>query len=166
MILLTGNSGFLGKSIVRNLSAKKISFLSIGRNIHSDIVCDLSIKIPIISKEIIDLVVHAAGKAHSIPKTSFEKIQFYEDNIKSANKNGLNIDISTLKDALVLNVGVSTENIDALEGALDSVAKIELTLSGNDTQTAFNQFLESHLYSLKYFGQVIVLSLYQRVCFE
>jgi nucleoside-diphosphate-sugar epimerase len=81
MILLTGNSGFLGKSIVRNLSAKKISFLSIGRNIHSDIVCDLSIKIPIINKEIIDLVVHAAGKVHSIPKSSFEKSQFYNDNI-------------------------------------------------------------------------------------
>lgn len=70
---------------------------------------------------------------------------FYEDNIKSANKKGLNLDIATLKDALVLNVGVSTENIDALEGALDSVTKTELSLSGNDTQTAFNQFLESHM---------------------
>ena len=81
MILLTGSSGFLGYSIIKNLTNKNISFLSIGRNIQSDIICDLSIKIPIINKGTIDLAVHAAGKVHFIPKTRFEKIQFYDDNI-------------------------------------------------------------------------------------
>ena len=81
MILLTGSSGFLGYSIIKNLTNKNISFLSIGRNIQSDIVCDLSIKIPLINNGTIDLAVHAAGKAHFIPKTRLEKIQFYDDNI-------------------------------------------------------------------------------------
>lgn len=81
MILLTGSSGFLGYSIIKNLTNKNISFLSIGRNIQSDIICDLSIKIPIINKGTIDLAVHAAGKVHFIPKTRFEKIQFFDDNI-------------------------------------------------------------------------------------
>lgn len=70
---------------------------------------------------------------------------FYEDNIKSANQKGLNLEIKTLRDALVLNVDISTENIDSLEGMLESETTTELTLSGNDTQTAFNQFLESHM---------------------
>lgn len=70
---------------------------------------------------------------------------FFGDNVKLANDKGLNLDIKQLKDSLVLNVEVSTETIDSLEGLLDSRSTTDLTLSGNDTQTAFNLFLESHM---------------------
>ena len=70
---------------------------------------------------------------------------FFEENIKSANAKGVELDIKQLKDQLALNVDISTEKIDELEGLLESGKITELNLSGNDTQTAFNQFLESHM---------------------
>ena len=71
--------------------------------------------------------------------------KFFNENAEIANKKGLEIDIKQLKDATVLNVGVSTEKLDSLEGELESSSTTELFLSANDTQTSFNQFLEAHM---------------------
>lgn len=62
-----------------------------------------------------------------------------------AKKKGINLDVKILKDALALNIDVSTENIDSLEGLLEGSTTTELNLSGNDTQASFNLFLESHM---------------------
>ena len=70
---------------------------------------------------------------------------FFSDNIELAKSKGIDLDIKQLKDALALNIDVSTEKIDSLEGLLESGKTTELNLSGNDTQTTFNQFLESHM---------------------
>ena len=77
-ILITGANGFLGRAIVNELSTDfKISSLS--RN-DTDYKVSLEKEIPNFIKKF-DLVIHAAGKAHSVPKTAFEKQQFYDINV-------------------------------------------------------------------------------------
>ena len=81
MILLTGASGFLGKSILNFFSSQDISILSLGRNSLNEIKCDLSSEIPNLNFTEIELVIHAAGKAHSIPKNQLEINRFFEVNV-------------------------------------------------------------------------------------
>ena len=76
MVLLTGSSGFLGKIINKEFTP---NVRTLGRVSSSDICSDLSREIPLLCK--CDLVIHAAGKAHSIPKTDTEKKQFYDVNV-------------------------------------------------------------------------------------
>lgn len=80
MILLTGASGFLGK-IIRLKYQKEI--ISLGRSEDEDIVCDLSKQIPVLPA--ISVVIHAAGKAHSVPKTEAENQEFYRVNVDGTN---------------------------------------------------------------------------------
>lgn len=75
--LLTGASGFLGQRIEYILGTD--NFTSLGRS-KSDIICDLSSQIPKLPS--LDLVIHAAGKAHSVPKTDEEKQEFFNVNVK------------------------------------------------------------------------------------
>ena len=77
-ILITGANGFLGRVIVNELSTDfKISSLS---RSSGDYKISLENEIPNFNKKF-DLVIHAAGKAHSVPKTAFEKKQFYDINV-------------------------------------------------------------------------------------
>ena len=75
----------------------------------------------------------------------FGEDSFYQDNISIAEEKGLNLNIDILKDSLSINVEVQTESIDSFEGILESNSVTDLRLSGNDTQTAFNRFLEEHM---------------------
>jgi nucleoside-diphosphate-sugar epimerase len=76
--LLTGANGFLGKIISNQISdSNKIWTLS--RN-GSDFIFFLEKEIPDFTLKF-DLVIHAAGKAHSVPKTELEKEEFYKVNV-------------------------------------------------------------------------------------
>lgn len=77
-LLLTGASGFLGAIIVKTL---KLNFKinTVGRTKVNDIVCDLSDTVPDIN-QVYDLVVHAAGKAHSLPRNEKEAKEFEDIN--------------------------------------------------------------------------------------
>lgn len=77
-ILLTGATGFLGKIISKNLSMVH-EIVKLSRT-ASDINVSLDKEI-LDFKESFDLVIHSAGKAHSVPKTEEEKRQFYEVNV-------------------------------------------------------------------------------------
>lgn len=81
-ILLTGASGFLGKHIYDYLKSKDYEIISLGRSSLNDIICDLSIEVPLLKIDSLALVIHAAGKAHSIPKTEEEKKHFFDVNVK------------------------------------------------------------------------------------
>lgn len=74
--LLTGSNGFLGRYIISKISSSNIITLDIS---NADIVCDLAISKPNIPENI-DIVIHAAGKAHFIPKTENEKQLFFDIN--------------------------------------------------------------------------------------
>ena len=77
-ILITGANGFLGKSIVKELTDNhKLRSLS---RTCGDYQVSLETDVPNF-KHKFDLVVHAAGKAHSVPKTESERRQFYNVNV-------------------------------------------------------------------------------------
>lgn len=77
-LLLTGSTGFLGKMIENEFFFKyKVSCLS---RTSKDYPILLEKDVPFFNEKF-NLVIHAAGKAHSIPKTDFEKEQFYDVNV-------------------------------------------------------------------------------------
>ena len=78
-ILLTGSNGFLG-SIIKDELTIGNNIVTLSR-VNSDYKISLEKKVPKF-KDFFDLIIHVAGKAHSIPKTSAEKKQFYDVNVK------------------------------------------------------------------------------------
>lgn len=78
-ILLTGANGFLGKIIIKLLN-NDYNFFTLSTTVGNYHVF-LDKEIPRF-RERYDLVVHAAGKAHSVPKTEEEKRKFFEVNVR------------------------------------------------------------------------------------
>jgi nucleoside-diphosphate-sugar epimerase len=78
MILLTGSSGFLGQYILKVLGKENVKTL--GRGI-SDIVANLKSEVPAFHDNF-TMVIHAAGKAHTVPKTDMEKQEFFDVNVQ------------------------------------------------------------------------------------
>lgn len=78
-LLLTGASGFVGKNILPIL-AQNYAVATLGRGTENEIVADLSKDVPELSEKF-DIVVHAAGKAHSVPRTSAEVQAFFDVNL-------------------------------------------------------------------------------------
>lgn len=77
-ILVTGANGFLGKSIVKELS-KDNTLFSLSRS-FGDYKVSLDSEIPVFNQKF-DLVIHAAGKAHTIPNGRTENKQFFDVNV-------------------------------------------------------------------------------------
>lgn len=80
-VLLTGYSGFLGKYIYSFLEKQGVEVISIGRQKQNHIIADLSNSTLLIGQAF-DSIIHAAGKAHSVPKTEAEKQDFFYVNAK------------------------------------------------------------------------------------
>ncbi|MES2064265.1 MAG: NAD-dependent epimerase/dehydratase family protein [Bacteroidota bacterium] len=80
-ILLTGASGFLGGIIYNHLKNDlNIDVITLGRDASNDIVQDISDKgftLPAVKT-----VIHAAGKAHTVPKTAEEAKMFMDVNLE------------------------------------------------------------------------------------
>jgi nucleoside-diphosphate-sugar epimerase len=75
-VLLTGANGFLGKNLRQGLLEHDITTL--GRS-NSDVNVDLSTTEPAFNRKF-DLVIHAAGQAHLVPKVTREINHFYNVN--------------------------------------------------------------------------------------
>lgn len=75
-VLVTGASGYLGRAIMQGASFKHP--ISLSRR-NSDINCDLQTGVPVLNQY--DMVIHAAGKAHVVPRTEGEKKQFFNVNV-------------------------------------------------------------------------------------
>ena len=78
--LLTGASGFLGNYIFDFLKKSGFQITTLGRAKSNNIICDLSSTVPIFTNKI-STVIHAAGKAHIVPKTEAEKNDFFAVNL-------------------------------------------------------------------------------------
>lgn len=79
-VLITGSNGFLGNIINQKLKSS-CDVNTLGRQ-NSDYCIDLSSGDSIKFTQKFDLVIHAAGKAHIIPKTSIENDSFFNVNVK------------------------------------------------------------------------------------
>ena len=77
-LLFTGASGFLGYNI-RPILEKTYDVHTIGLTDDDDIKFNIAKDIPPINTHY-DVVLHAAGKAHTVPKTEAEKQVFYDVN--------------------------------------------------------------------------------------
>lgn len=77
-LLFTGASGFLGNNTLPLLE-KSYDVHTIGLTDDDDIKVNLAKKVPPITTHY-DVVLHAAGKAHIVPKTEEEKQAFYDVN--------------------------------------------------------------------------------------
>ena len=77
-LLFTGASGFLGYNI-RPILEKSYDVHTIGLTDDDDIKINMAKEVPPINTHY-DVVLHAAGKAHVVPKTEAEKQAFYDVN--------------------------------------------------------------------------------------
>lgn len=79
--LLTGANGFLGSIITNYLVNSGNEVISLGRtsaNINADITQPFTINNSVKA----DIVIHAAGKAHSVPRTREEEQFFFDVNLR------------------------------------------------------------------------------------
>lgn len=79
-LLFTGASGFLGSNIYPILK-DKYTISTIGLTPQDDYTVNIAEKIPLLNMSF-DIVLHAAGKAHSVPKTEMEKKLFFDVNLQ------------------------------------------------------------------------------------
>ena len=79
-LLFTGASGFLGKNIC-SLLGNRYVISTIGLTPQDDYYIDIAQKIPCLNEQY-DIVLHAAGKAHSVPQTDEEKNAFFDVNLQ------------------------------------------------------------------------------------
>lgn len=86
-ILITGASGFFGKIISDQLIKLGYQLITLGKQKGNNIQVDLTkglFKIP--GTKNIDVVIHAAGKAHSVPKTSVQIKDFFDVNFEGTKR--------------------------------------------------------------------------------
>lgn len=84
-ILLTGAQGFLGTYIQKSLANAGYNVDTLGRGAGNSVVCDLGKEQPILTQQY-QAVVHAAGKAHMVPKTEEEKKAFFDVNLEGTQR--------------------------------------------------------------------------------
>lgn len=77
-LLMTGATGFVGENVLPLLESY-YHVTTCGRSPESGIRADLSKEIPVFSDKY-DIVLHAAGKAHTVPKTEEEIKEYYDIN--------------------------------------------------------------------------------------
>lgn len=79
-LLLTGGTGFLGKNILSGLR-ENYAVTTLGLSAGNDVSCNLATEIPALGT-CFDIVLHAAGKAHTIPRNLEEEKSFFDVNRK------------------------------------------------------------------------------------
>ena len=79
-LLFTGASGFLGSN-VRPLLEKTYDVTTVGLLPQDDYTINMAKGVPELHEQY-DVVLHAAGKAHSVPKTEAEKKVFFDVNLQ------------------------------------------------------------------------------------
>lgn len=77
-LLFTGGTGFLGKNVMPILT-QKYEVTTCGITPNDMIKANLAKEVPALPK-LYDVVLHACGKAHVVPKTEAEKQAFYDVN--------------------------------------------------------------------------------------
>lgn len=79
-LLFTGGSGFLGRNI-RPVLDRHYAVTTCGNAPADDIYANLAAEIPVLGKQF-DIVLHACGKAHMVPRSPEEIQSFFDVNYK------------------------------------------------------------------------------------
>ena len=80
-ILISGAFGFLGRVVSASYNESGNTIISLGIENENNIICDLSKEVPLLTDKI-EVVIHAAGKAHVIPRTAKEAEDFFSVNFQ------------------------------------------------------------------------------------
>ena len=102
-LLLTGASGFLGGEIFKACS-QQYRILTLGRSEGNNVQADLANQVPSLPAEFTK-VIHAAGKAHIVPRTDAEKKAFFQVNYQGTVNllDALQSSIQTLKQFIFIS---------------------------------------------------------------
>ena len=103
-ILLTGANGFLGKVILGLLSKENFMY-SLSKS-RGDYKVTLENEVPNFNQSF-DVVIHAAGKAHSVPNTEVKKKQFYDVNVLGTQNLLKGLEVSGIPNQFVFISSVS-----------------------------------------------------------
>lgn len=112
-LLFTGSSGFLGKHTIPLLE-RTYSIKTLGLSDADDYNVSLADQIPKL-KERFDVVLHAAGKAHSIPKTEVEKKAFFDVNLQGTKNLCAALEITGVPESFIFISSVAVYGIDSGE---------------------------------------------------
>jgi GlcNAc-P-P-Und epimerase len=132
-ILFTGASGFLGNNIIPTLQKSGFLVSTLGLA-ECDYCCDLSEDVPMLSGKY-NVVLHAAGKAHVVPKTKIEEKSFFDVNVRGTMNLCQGLEMSGLPQSFIFistvavygrNMGEDITEEHPLEGqAPYALSKIE-----------------------------------------
>jgi nucleoside-diphosphate-sugar epimerase len=152
-ILLTGGNGFLGSNMLDSFEHHDV--ITLGRHHDDDIPADITRSVPMLPP--VDIVIHAAGKAHTIPKNDQEAKAFYEVNVDGTRNLANQLVLSdALPDTFVFISTVAVYGVESGEGIEESTA-----LSGNTPYARSKIEAESFLldWGEKYGVSIIILRL-------
>lgn len=114
-LLVTGSTGFLGGILVRNLDKKTFNIVDSGR-LAGSLKRDISQPFLFPDLPHIETVIHAAGKAHVVPRTPEEERAFFQVNLEGTKNLCAAIDqIPTKPEAFVFISTVAVYGKDAGE---------------------------------------------------
>lgn len=109
-LLFTGGTGFLGKNIYP-LLAEKYDVTLCGITDKDDIKVNIAKDIPVLNEKY-DIVLHAAGKAHVVPRTEAEKQAFFDVNLQGTKNLCKALENSGLPKALIFISTVAVYGCD------------------------------------------------------
>lgn len=112
-LLFTGASGFLGNNI-SSLLKEKYDITTIGLTSQDDYKVNIAIGAPVLNGSY-DLVLHAAGKAHSVPRTTEESNVFFDVNLQGTKNLCAALEKSGIPKAFIFISTVAVYGCDAGE---------------------------------------------------
>lgn len=112
-LLFTGASGFLGNNI-SSLLKEKYDITTIGLTSQDDYKINIAIDAPVLNGSY-DLVLHAAGKAHSVPRTTEESNVFFDVNLQGTKNLCAALEKSGIPKAFIFISTVAVYGCDAGE---------------------------------------------------
>lgn len=109
-LLFTGGTGFLGKNIYP-LLAKEYDVTLCGITDKDDIKVNIAKEVPVLNDKY-DIILHAAGKAHIVPRTEAEKQAFFDVNLQGTKNLCRSLEKSGLPKALIFISTVAVYGCD------------------------------------------------------
>jgi len=109
-LLFTGASGFLGRNVLPKLKTK-YDVKTVGLERQNDYVVNMASDVPRLD-EPFDVVLHAAGKAHVVPRTREEEQQFFAVNLDGTKNLCKALEQSGVPQALIFVSTVAVYGLD------------------------------------------------------